>query len=111
MCYQSSSSFSVIWDRGDAHLSHSSLNPELSQFTVLKLIWPSSGTLQHHYQLTPADTSHANICGRNFECASLIGYEHFLFQRGALFGSLRGAFSELGAAVSICGGLPASEQK
>ena len=29
MCYQISSSFSVIWDSGDAHLFHSSLNPEL----------------------------------------------------------------------------------
>ena len=41
--YQSSGSFSVIW-RGDAHLSHSSLNLELSELIVLKLIWPSSGT-------------------------------------------------------------------
>ena len=57
MCYQSSGSFSVIWDGGDAHLSHSSLNSELSQFIVLKLIWPSSGTFQHHHQLTSVDTS------------------------------------------------------
>ena len=34
-----------------------------------------------------------------------------IFQRGVLFGSLRGASSELRAAVSICGGLPAWEQK
>ena len=53
MCYQSSCSFSVIW-RGDAHLSHSSLNPELSELIVLKLIWPSSGTFQHHHQRTSA---------------------------------------------------------
>ena len=53
MCYQSSCSFSVIW-RGDAHLSHFSLNPELSELIVLKLIWPSSGTFQHHHQLTSA---------------------------------------------------------
>ena len=56
MCYQSSGSFSVI-RRGDAHLSHSSLNPELSELIVLKVIWPSSGTFQHHHQLTSADTS------------------------------------------------------
>ena len=56
MCYQSSGSSSVIW-RGDAHLSHSSLDPELSELVVLKLIWPSSGTFQHHRQFTSADTS------------------------------------------------------
>ena len=56
MCYQSSCSFSVIW-RGDAHLSHSSLNPELSELIVLKLIWLSSGTfniiISLHPQLPP----------------------------------------------------------
>ena len=57
MCYQSSGSFSVIRDRGDAHLSHSSLDSEISQFIVLKIIWPSSGTFQYLHQLTSADTS------------------------------------------------------
>ena len=67
MCYQSSGSL----DRSDAHLSHSSLNPELSQFIVLKLIRASSGTFQHHHQLTSADTS-APTFAANSECASLI---------------------------------------
>ena len=40
-----------------AHLSHSSLNPELSQLIVLKLIWPSSSTFQHHYQFISADSA------------------------------------------------------
>ena len=72
MCCQSSGSFSVIW-RGDAHLSHSSLNAELSELIVLKLFWPSSGTLQHHHQLTSIRRhQRANLCGRNFECACLI---------------------------------------
>ena len=57
MCYQGSGSLSVIWDRGDAHLSHSSPNSEISQFIVLKVIWPSSGTFQHRHQLTSVDTS------------------------------------------------------
>ena len=40
-----------------AYLCHSSLNPELSQFIVPKLIWPLSGTFQHHHQLsTSADS-------------------------------------------------------
>ena len=78
MFYQSSGSFSVIWDRGDTHLSHSSLNPELSQFIVLKLIWPSSGTLQHHHQLTSADTSAPSFAA-NFECVSSIGFESCFF--------------------------------
>ena len=56
------------------YFSHFSLNPEISQFIVLKLIWPSSGTFQHHHQLTSsADTSSPTfLCGRNFEHASLI---------------------------------------
>ena len=71
MCYQSSGSFSVIWNRGDAHRSHSSLNSELSQFIVLKLIWPSRGTFQHR-QLTSSAGTSAPTFAANFECASLI---------------------------------------
>ena len=78
MCYQRSGSFSVIWDKGDAHLPHSSLNPELSQIIVLKLIWPSRGTFQHHHQLTSADTS-ARTFAANFESVSLIGFESRFF--------------------------------
>ena len=71
--------FSVIWDRSDAHLSHSSFNPELSQFIVLTLIWPSSGTFQHHHQLTSADTS-APTFATNFECASPTGCMRALWE-------------------------------
>ena len=62
-----------------AHLSRSSLNPELSQFIVLELIWPSSGTFQRYHQLTSADTApclrsvgstatSAPVFAANFEC-------------------------------------------
>ena len=98
-----------------ADLGHSSLNPELSQFIVPKLFWPSSGTFQHHHQLsTSEDTAlcllgrldthqRASLCGQLefVSRISLIGFESRFFQRGASFGSLRGASSELGAAVSI----------
>ena len=59
-----------------AYLGPSSLNPELSQFIVPKLIWTSSGTFQHHHQLsTSEDTAsypldrldthqRANLCGQ-----------------------------------------------
>ena len=72
MCYQSSGSFSVIW-RGDAHLSPSSLNPELSELIVLRLIWPSSGTFQHHHHLISGDTS-----APTFAAATLSGISDML---------------------------------
>ena len=98
-----------------ADLGHSSLNPEFSQFIVPKLFWPSSGTFQHHHQLsTSEDTAscllgrldthqRASLCGQLefVSRISLIGFESRFFQRGASFESLRGASSELGAAVSI----------
>ena len=97
-----------------AYHGHSSLNPELSQFIVPKLFWPSSGTFQHHHQLsTSEDTApcllgrldthqRASLCGQLelVSSTSLIGFESRFFQRGASFGSRRGASSELGAAVS-----------
>ena len=98
-----------------AYLGHSSLNPELSKLIVPKLIWPSSGTFQHHHQFsTSEDTAscllgrldthqHASLCGQLefVSGTSLIDFEFRFFQRGASFRSLRGASSELGAAVSI----------
>ena len=72
MCCQSSGSFSFIWDkRGDAHLSHSFCT-ELSQFIVLKLIWPSSGTFQHHHHLTSSADTSVPTFAPNSENASLI---------------------------------------
>ena len=56
MSYQSSGHFSAIWDRGDAYLSHSFLNPEISQFIVFKLIWPSDGTFNNIITDTSAPT-------------------------------------------------------
>ena len=58
-----------------AHLSPSYLHPERSRFIVLELIWPSSGTFQHHHQLNSADTTpcllgrlDSHQCAANFEC-------------------------------------------
>ena len=47
-----------------AYLGHSSLNPELSQFIVPKLIWPSSGTSQHHHQLSTSEDTASCLLGR-----------------------------------------------
>ena len=98
MCYQSSGYFSAIWDRGDAYLSHSFLNPEISQFIVFKLIWPSGGTFNNiitlHTQTPARQPLRPQLCVRIFNrfCVSFC-------QRGALFGNPRGASSELGSTV------------
>ena len=91
-----------------AYLGHSSLNPELSQFIVPKLIWPSSGTFQHYRQLsTSEDTAscllgrldthqRASLCGQ-LECVSrtyLIGFESRFSARRVLRES---SWSVLGA--------------
>ena len=47
-----------------AYLGHSSLNPELSQFIVLKLIWPLSGTFQHYHQLSTSEDTASCLLGR-----------------------------------------------
>ena len=47
-----------------AYLGHSSLNPELSQFIVPKLIWPSSGTFQRHHQLSTSEDTASCLLGR-----------------------------------------------
>ena len=44
--------------------SVSSLDPELSQFIVPKLIWPSSGTFQHHHQLSTSEDTASCLLGR-----------------------------------------------
>ena len=56
MCYQSSCYFSAIWDRGDAYLSHSFLNPQISQFIVVELIWLSGVTFNNIITDTSAPT-------------------------------------------------------
>ena len=77
-----------------AHLSHSSLHPELSQFIVFKLIWPSSDAFQYVIVSLHPQTPHrvcsvgstavrAPIFAANFECVlrtSLIGVEAHFFR-------------------------------
>ena len=62
-----------------AYLGHSSLNPELSQFIVPKLIWPSSGTFQHHHQLSTSEDTASCLLGRldTHQRASLCGQLEF----------------------------------
>ena len=47
-----------------AYLGHSSLNLELSQFIVPKFFWPSSGTFQHHHQLSTYEDTASCLLGR-----------------------------------------------
>ena len=63
-----------------AYLGHSSLNPELSQFIVPKLIWPSSGTFQHHHQLSTSEDTASCLLGRLYthQRASLCGQLEFV---------------------------------
>ena len=63
-----------------ADLGHSSLNPELLQFIVPKLFWPSSGTFQHHHQLSTSKDSASCLLGRldTHQRASLCGQLEFV---------------------------------
>ena len=63
-----------------ADLGHSSLNPELSQFIVPKLFWPSSGTFQHHHQLSISEDTASCLLGRldTHQRASLCGQLEFV---------------------------------
>ena len=63
-----------------AYLGHSSLNPELSQFIVPKLIWPSSGTFQHPHQLSTSEDTASCLLGRldTHQRASLCGQLEFV---------------------------------
>ena len=63
-----------------ADLGHSSLNPELSQFIVPKLFWPSSGTFQHHHQLSTSEDTASCLLGRldTHQRASLCGQLEFV---------------------------------
>ena len=109
-----------------AYLGHSSLNPELSQFIVPKLVWPSSGTFQHHHQLsTSEDTAscllgwldthqRASLCGQLefVSRTSLIGFE----SRFSSAARPSGVFVERPRSLeqqsaSICGGLRAWGKK
>ena len=70
-----------------AYLGHSSLNPELSQFIVPKLIWPSSGTFQHYHQLSTSEDTASCLLGRldTHQRASLCGQLEFV-SRTSLIG-------------------------
>ena len=63
-----------------AYLGHSSLNSELSQFIVPKLIWPSSGTFQHHHQLSTSQDTASWLLGRldTHQRTSLCGQLEFV---------------------------------
>ena len=63
-----------------AYLGQSSLNPELSQLIVPKLIWPSSGTFQHHHQLSTSEDTASCLLGRldTHQRASLCGQLEFV---------------------------------
>ena len=108
------------------YLVHSSLNPELSQFIVPKLIWPSSGTFQHHHQLSTSEDTASCLLGRldTHQRASLCGQLEFVSRTSFIgyeprfFSAARpsGVFVERPRSLeqqsaSICGGLPAWEKK
>ena len=105
-----------------AYLGHSSLNPELSQFIVPKLIWPSSGTFQHHHQLSTSEDTASCLLGRldTHQRASLCGQLEFVSRTSLIgfesrfFSAARpsGVFVERPRSLeqqsaSICDGLPA----
>ena len=109
-----------------AYLGHSSLNPELSQFIVPKLFWPSSGTFQHHHQLSTSEDTASCLLGRldTHQRASLCGQLEFVSRTSLIgfesrfFSAARpsGVFVEPPRSLeqqsaSICGGLPAWEKK
>ena len=105
-----------------AYLGQSSLNPELSQFIVPKLIWPSSGTFQHHHQISTSEDTASCLLGRlnTHQRASLCGQLEFVSKTSLIgfesrfFSAARpsGVFVERPRSLeqqsaSICGGLPA----
>ena len=109
-----------------AYLGHSSLNPELSQFIVPELFWPSSGTFQHHHQLSTSEDTASYLLGRldTHQRASLCGQLEFVSRtfligfESRVFSAARpsGVFVERPRSLeqqsaSICGGLPAWEKK
>ena len=109
-----------------AYLGHSSLNPELSRFIVPKLIWPSSGTFQHHRQLSTSEDTASCLLGRldTHQRASLCGQLEFVSRtyligfESRFFSAARpsGVFVERPRSLeqqsaSICGGLPAWGKK
>ena len=63
-----------------AYLGQSSLNLELSQFIVPKFFWPSSGTFQHHHQLSTYEDTASCLLGRldTHQRASLCGQLEFV---------------------------------
>ena len=77
MCYRFPVVLLIVLSETEvvAYLGHSSLNPELSQFIVPKLIWPSSGTFQHHHQLSTYEDTASCLLGRldSHQRASLCG--------------------------------------
>ena len=70
-----------------AYLGHSSLNPELSQFIVPKLFWPSSGTFQHHHQLFASEDTASCLLGRldTHQRASLCGQLEFVSRTSLIY--------------------------
>ena len=109
-----------------AYLGHSSLNPELSQFIVPELFWPSSGTFQHHHQLSTSEDTASYLLGRldTHQRASLCGQLEFVSRtffigfESRVFSAARpsGVFVERPRSLeqqsaSICGGLPAWGKK
>ena len=109
-----------------AYLGHSSLSPELSQFIVPKLIWPSSGAFQHHHQLSTSEDIASCLLGRldTHQRASLCGQLEFVSRTSLIgfesrfFSAARpsGVFVERPRSLeqktaSICGGLPAWGEK
>ena len=109
-----------------AYLGHSSLNPELSQFIVPKLFWPSSGTFQHHHQLSTYEDTTSSLLGRldTHQRASLCGQLESI-SRTSLIGFESRSFSTARPSrvfverprsveqqpASICGGLLAWGEK
>ena len=96
-----------------AYRGHSSLNPELSQF-IPSLSGPQAAPFNilisflhpktlHRVWSVGSTPTNALAFAANLSCLKDI-FDRFwisFIQRGASFGSLRGASSELGAAVSI----------
>ena len=109
-----------------AYLGHSSLNPELSQYIVPKLVWPSSGTFQHHHQLSTSEDTASCLLGRldTHQRASLCGQLEFVSRTSLIgfesrfFSAVRfsGVFVERSRSLeqqsaSICGRLTAWGKK
>ena len=87
-----------------AYLGHSSLYPELSQFIVPKLIWPSSGTFQHHRQLSTSEDTASCLLGRldTHQRASLCGQLEFVSRTSLIGGQPTTILSLDQANVRVC---------